>query len=205
MTEESTQTDVTETVETVDATVKPEKTKQIVKELKIRDQNDAILELRRENEKLRKTLDETSTKRAEELANQKLEALRAEVEEKANRSAESLLEQRLAKMEEDARSRLVKSELKAAAHRAGVIDWEDAYEILKRNDLKLVEFTDDGEVANAAEIIAAMKTKKAHLFADISTASTARTPAHREVAVEKSALTMNAAEYAIAKAKLLRM
>ena len=201
MTDEA-QTENHDTVETVVET----KSEQTAKEPKIRDPQDYNLELRRENAKLRKTLEELSASKAEELANQKLEALRHDVESKAKQEAESLLEQRLAKMEQDTRNRLMKAELKAAAERAGVVDWEDLYAILSKSELKSVEFNDDGEVTNAAEIIGQLKERKSHLFKTVTTASSAKVPSTKmETPKEKSALTMSKDEYAKAKARLAQM
>lgn len=199
----------TETEQSEKPPVEPEKiekTEKTEKGPKIRDMNDAILELRRENEKLRKTLDETSAAKAEELSNQKLEALRASTEETAQKNAEKLVETRLAAIEEASKARLVKAELKGAAQRAGVVDFDDLYEILKKQDLAKVEFGDDGEVTNAGDIIAQLKEKKAHLFSGVSTASSERTPNTRETPkTDKAALAMSKEEYARGKARLARM
>lgn len=190
----------------VETEVKPDKVEKTDKAPKIRDMNDAILELRRENEKLRKTLDETSAAKAEELSNQKLEALRASTEETAQKNAEKLVETRLAVIEEAARARLVKAELKGAAQRAGVVDFDDLYEILKKKDLAAVEFGEDGEVINAGDIIAQLKEKKAHLFSGVSTASSERSPITREAPrPDRAALAMSKEEYARGKARLARM
>ena len=43
-----------------------------------------------------------------------------------------MVEKRLAEIEEAARARLVKSEIRAHAMRAGVIDFDDLYDILQR-------------------------------------------------------------------------
>lgn len=190
-------TDETEVEPTKSVETEP-KVKQSVTKTVIRDTEDYVLELRKENEKLRKTLDEQSTSKAEELSNLKLETLRTETEEKATAKAEKLLEKRLAELEDASRQRLVKAELRAHAMKASVIDFDDLYDILKRGDLKKIEFDDDGEVTNAGAIIAEMKQKKAHLFAGVNTTSVDRAPTTKERAnsVDKIALTMSDEEYA---------
>ena len=180
---------------------KPRQTR--VREPQIRDRDDYLLKLREENEKLRKTLDEQTATRAEEMANQKLEQLRTETEKKATERAEKLLDRRLAELEEANRSRLVKAELKAHALRLGVIDFDDVYTILAR-DLSKVEFDDEGDVRNAGEIITELKTRKPHLFAGVSTSSSERAPATRmDRQVEKPALTMSDEEFERSLARLI--
>lgn len=176
-------------------------------ELKIRDANDAIKQLRKENEKLRKTLDEQAAAKAEKMSDEKLATLRQETEEQATAKAERLIEKRLAEMEKVGRDRVAKSELKGFALKAGVIDFDDVYEILKRGDLKKIEFDDDGEVVNAGQIIADIKQAKPHLFGGVSTSSTERAPQGRSQppADDKPALRMNREDYERGKRALDRM
>jgi hypothetical protein len=185
-----------------DPSDKPEPT-----EPKIRDPNDAIRQLRKENEKLRKTLDEQAAERAEKMSDEKLETLRKDTEEKATAKAEKMIDKRLAEMEEAARARVAKSELKGFALRAGVIDFDDVYEILKRGDLQKIEFDEDGEVENAGQIIADLKQKKPHLFAGVNTSSTER--AHhgksQPPADDKPALRMSKEEFERGRRALSRM
>lgn len=188
------------TVETVE---KP-KIEVKVKEPKNRD-HEAILELRKENERLRKTMDEQSTARAEELSNKKLEDLRVATEASAQQNAEKIVAQRLKEIEEATKVRLVKAELKAHALKANVVDWEDLYLVLQK-DLKSIEFDQDGEVSNAGDLITSVKNKKPHLFAGVNTTSTERSPVTREAAKnEKPALKMSKDEYERAKLRLARM
>jgi hypothetical protein len=197
--------DPSDTVETVHTKTKPVVETKVVKEPKIRDANDAILELRKENERLRKTMEEQSTVRAEELANKKLDDLRASTEAAATKNAEKLIEQRLQDAEQANRARLIKAELKAQALRANVVDWEDLYLILAK-DLQSIEFDADGDVKNAAELIANIKGSKPYLFGGINTSSTERTPQTREASKdEKPALTMSREDYERGKTRLARM
>lgn len=195
-------------VETAPATEEP--VQKPARAPRIRDHEQYILELRRENERhrgenerLRKTLDEQAAQRAEELANQKLENMRHEAEEKATKKAETLLEKRLSEMQEANKQRLIKTELRAHAMRAGVIDFDDVYTILHR-DLGKIEFDDDGEVTNAGDIITELKSRKPHLFAGVNTSSTERAPKTRmEQKQEKPALTMSDEEFERSLAQLI--
>lgn len=170
------------------------------KEPEIRDPNDAILELRRENERLRKTLEEASEAKAQEMAEQRIK----EAEERAKAEAQKLLDDRLKEMDRQAKNRVMKAELKAQATRAGVVDFDDLYEILKRDALSKVQFSDDGDVINAGELIAELKQAKPYLFTGVSTSSATVPPeaAKPSGKPEKVALKMSRAEYEASKLKL---
>lgn len=171
------------------------------KKLDVRDPDDAILALRKENENLRKKLEEAADSKAREMAEEQIKQAKKE----ATEAAEKKLEARLAEVDALTKARLVKSELKAAAIRAGVIDFGDLYAIM-HGDLGKIEIDADGEVTNAHELIADIKAKKAHLFGGVSTSSTTTPPATtRQQEVEKAALTMTPAEYKKARAKLIMM
>lgn len=75
-----------------------------------------------------------------------------EREKKAREQAEAALT--------GARARIGKSELKLAAKEAGIIDPDDAIAHLGGK----LEFDDDGEPKNVAELVAGLKQAKAHLF-----------------------------------------
>jgi hypothetical protein len=172
-----TDTPITEAV-VVETTETVSKPKDVSREPVIRDSNDAIKQLRKENERLRKTLDETSAARAEEIANKKLEELRIEVETKANTAARQLLEERLTEIDTFNKARLIKMALRAEAQKAGVVDFDDLYVVMKPK-LETVAFDADGDVSNAVDLIAEFKVNKPHLFAGMSTASTAKAPPDR--------------------------
>jgi soluble cytochrome b562 len=135
-----------------------------------------IKELRKENAKYRLMLKETNDTRAEELANQKLEALRAEVEAKANSTAKEIMEKELAERDRVSKARQVKQELRHHAERAGVSDFNDLFEIMSKDLDSKVKFSNDGEVKNASELIAEIKAAKPYLFVQSNTSSNAEQP-----------------------------
>lgn len=170
----------------------------------IRDHEDAILELRRENERLRKSLEDASEEKAQKIAEERI----AKAKEEARTDAQKLLDERVAEMEKANRNRLMKAELKAHAQKAGVVDFDDLFAVMTRADtLSKIEFSDDGEVMNAGQIIADLKDSKPHFFGGVSTSSTAQVPAAaaRPAKPEKIALKMSHAEYMAARAKLGRI
>ena len=72
-----------------------------------------------------------------------------------------------------AQQKAVNADLKVAAKDAGAVDPSDVLALLDRSKLKL---NDDGDVTNAAELMADLKKTKPHLFGSASTSSTAKTP-----------------------------
>ena len=166
----------------------------------IDDPDDAILELRKENEKLRKKLEADSTAKAEKMAEERIKTAKAE----AVADAQAKLDERIVEMEERAKARVLKSELKAAAVRAGVVDFDDLFVIMQK-DLKKVEYNDDGDIANANEMIAEVKKTKAHLFTGVNTSSTTTAPQARPHVVDKPALQMSKDDYDRAKQRLNTM
>ena len=165
---------------------KPRTTKPVIK-----DSDDAILELRRENERLRKRFDKDSEERAEKLAVERIETAKREAKE----DAQKLLDAHKAEIDEKSRARIMKTELKAAATRAGVIDFDDLFDIMKRDTLKKLDWDADGDITNANDLIAEMKDKKAHLFGGVSTSSTMPAPSVREQKGDKLATEMDKKEY----------
>ena len=83
------------------------------------------------------------------------------------------LERRLAEVEQAARSRVVRAELKAEAVRAGMIDLDG----LKLLDTGKVRMNEAGEVEGAAALIREMRRAKPWLFAAASSSSVAQAPA----------------------------
>ena len=73
------------------------------------------------------------------------------------RARAELLERRLAEAEKEAKSRLIRAELKVEAVRAGMIDLDG----LKLLDLDGVKFTEDGDLENAAQLMVQFRTGKA--------------------------------------------
>jgi hypothetical protein len=112
--------------------------------------------------------------------------------------AESL-ERRLAETEHEARARVVRAELKVEAVRAGIVDLDG----LKLLDLKNVELTSDGELANAGELMVQLKRAKPWLFG--GTSSSSRTyPPPAQPPRQKLANEMTDDEYRAARAAILK-
>lgn len=170
---------------------------------RIRNSEEYMMELRRENTKLRKTLEEQSAQKAEEIAEQRLAQLREETQQKAEEKAQQLLEKKLKELEDQNRSRLIRAELKAHAMKAGVIDFDDLFQVMGK-DLEKVELSDSGEVINAAELIADLKQRKSHFFAGVNTASTQPTPKVQQTVEEKPVTKLSEEEYRQQKSAFLR-
>lgn len=109
------------------------------------------------------------------------------------------LEQQLAKVEQESRARVVRAELKVEAVRAGIIDLDG----LKLLDTTNVEFTAEGEVANAAQLVAQLRRAKPWLFGSASS-SNPTNPPPAQPPRQKLATEMTDAEYRAARAAILR-
>jgi hypothetical protein len=109
------------------------------------------------------------------------------------------LEQRLADSERQARGRIVRAELKVEAVRAGIVDLDG----LKLLDLEHVELTPEGELANAAELMAQLRRAKPWLFGAASSSSPA-SPPPAQPPRQKSATEMTDEEYRAARAAILK-
>jgi hypothetical protein len=112
--------------------------------------------------------------------------------------AESL-ERRLAEIEHEAQARVVRAELKVEAVRAGIVDLDG----LKLLDLKNVELTSDGELCNAAELVAQLRRAKPWLFGGTSSSSRANPPPAQPPR-QKLATEMTDNEYRAARAAILK-
>jgi hypothetical protein len=112
--------------------------------------------------------------------------------------AESL-ERRLAEIEHEAQARVVRAELKVEAVRAGIVDLDG----LKLLDLKNVELTSDGELANAAELVVQLRRAKPWLFGGTSSSSRA-SPPPAQPPRQKLATEMTDNEYRAARAAILK-
>ena len=109
------------------------------------------------------------------------------------------LEARLAEMEQRTTQRLVQSELKSHALRAGLIDL-DALKIIDANTLKLDE---DGNLADAAKLIADLRRTKPYLFGAANSSTPQSAPPTTQPEAKK-ATQMTHAEWQAARAELLR-
>lgn len=98
-----------------------------------------------------------------------------------------------------AQQRAVNADLKIAAKEAGASDLADVLALLPRDKLKI---SDDGDVTNAAEIMAEFKKAKPHLFGATSTSSAAPSP--KTEATAKTAAEMTEAEWRTARESIRR-
>jgi hypothetical protein len=115
------------------------------------------------------------------------------------RAHAELLERRLADAENDARARIVHAELKVEAVRAGIVDLDG----LKLLDTAAAQVGQDGEVKNAAELIAQFRRAKPWLFGGSSSSSSANPPPAQPPR-QKLATEMTDAEYRAARAAILK-
>ena len=119
--------------------------------------------------------------------------------EAARNEAEAKIAEAHAKATETltkAQQKAVNADLRLAAKDAGAVDIGDVLALVDRSKLKL---SADGDVENAAELIAEMKTAKPHLFGVATTGSTTRPPPKKETAPTK-ATEMTPEEYTKARA-----
>ncbi|HTQ70967.1 MAG TPA: phage scaffolding protein [Acidocella sp.] len=122
--------------------------------------------------------------------------------ERARAEAEAKIAEANAKAAETmtkAQERAVTADLKVAAREAGAVDISDALKLLDRSKLKI---NDDGDVENAAELLAELKKAKPYLFGDAKTSSTAEPP-RPKAGDGKKATEMTKEEYAAARAAML--
>ncbi len=115
------------------------------------------------------------------------------------RARAEALEHKLAETERQARDRVISAELKVAAIRAGIVDLDG----LKLLDLKDLELTPEGEVANAAQLLAQLRRAKPWLFSGPSSSSPA-SPPPAQPPKPKLATEMTDDEYRAARAAILK-
>lgn len=94
-----------------------------------------------------------------------------------------------------ANDRVLRSELKAAALKAGMIDLDG----LKLADLATVKLKDDGSIDGAEAMLEALKKTKPYLFGAVSNTSNTQTPPDPNKPAAKKASEMTDAEYAAAR------
>lgn len=109
------------------------------------------------------------------------------------------LERRLTETEQEARMRIVRAELKVEAVRAGMVDLDG----LKLLDIKDVELTSDGELADAAGLMTHLKRAKPWLFGGTSSSSPANPPPVQPPR-QKLATEMTDDEYRAARTAILK-
>jgi hypothetical protein len=106
----------------------------------------------------------------------------------------------LADSQAKANERLIRAELKAEALRAGMIDLDG----LKLIDLADVGLNHNGEVADAAAILAKLKRAKPWLFGNVASSSAAANPPRPEPPRMRHASELSHEEWLAARAALLR-
>jgi hypothetical protein len=109
------------------------------------------------------------------------------------------LEKQLSELQRETQARLIMSELKSEALRAGIVDLDG----LRLADTSGVKVEQDGVVSGAATAIAELRRRKAWLFGAGSSSSAAAVPVAQQPA-QKSALQMTEQEYRAARAALLK-
>lgn len=113
--------------------------------------------------------------------------------EQARKDAEAKIAEATTKANETltkAQQKAVNADLRLAAKEAGAVDMADVLALVPRDKLKV---NAEGDVENAAEVLAEMKAAKPHLFSVTSTSSTSKTPP-REPGKAKHASEMTQAE-----------
>lgn len=117
------------------------------------------------------------------------------------RLEETLIEAPAAELAQVAalRARLVQAELRTAAARAGMIDLDG----IKLVDSAGLSVNDQGELAEAPEIMARLRQEKPWLFGRGSSSSPAVAP-RATPPKPKTAMEMSVEEWRIARAELLR-
>ncbi|MFD2271402.1 phage scaffolding protein [Undibacterium arcticum] len=98
-----------------------------------------------------------------------------------------------------ASERILRAELKVKAKEAGLIDMDG----LKLADLSKVSLKDDGSIDGADALFAGLKEAKPYLFG-AANSSTPITPPPTTPPAQKLVKDMTPAEYAVAKAALLK-
>lgn len=131
----------------------------------------------------------------------------AKTAEQAKADAEKAAAERIKQIETEAGEKLTKAQqsavranLRVAAKEAGAADPNDMLALIPADKLKV---NDEGEIENAAELMAELKKAKPYLFGAASTSSTAKPP-NNDPPKPKSALEMTDAEYRAKRAELTK-
>lgn len=132
--------------------------------------------------------------------------LKAQEQEQLRKAAEDAAaktkadsEAAIAKARTDADARVIRSEVRAEAVKAGMIDLDG----IKLLDLSKLKLDDDGNVVGVAELIEAAKKAKPYLFGDASTSSQQKPPKAGDKK-PKLATEMTPEEYKAARAAAVR-
>jgi len=115
------------------------------------------------------------------------------------RTRAELLERKLNEFQLQSDTRLVRAEMKVEAIRAGMIDLDG----LSLLDLSAIKLNGTGEIDDAPGLMARFKKAKPWLFGTLSSSSTQSAPPVQPPR-QKHATEMTNAEYAVARAALLK-
>lgn len=115
------------------------------------------------------------------------------------RTRAELLERKLNEIQLQSDTRLVRAEMKVEAIRAGMIDLDG----LSLLDLSAIKLNEKGEIDDAPGLMARFKKVKPWLFGTPSSSSTQSAPPVQPPR-QKHATEMTNAEYAVARAALLK-
>jgi hypothetical protein len=115
------------------------------------------------------------------------------------RTRAELLERKLDEFQLQSDTRLVRAEMKVEAVRAGMIDLDG----LSLLDLSAIKLNEKGEIDDAPGLMARFKKAKPWLFGMPSSSSTQSAPPVQPPR-QKHATEMTNAEYAVARAALLK-
>ena len=115
------------------------------------------------------------------------------------RARASELERQLQERSAEAEARVMRSELKSEAVRAGMIDLDG----LKLIDVADIKLDDEGNIAGGAGLMAKLKREKPWLFASLSSSSVALAPPSQP-SRPRLATEMSLDEWRTARSELLR-
>lgn len=115
------------------------------------------------------------------------------------RTRASELERQLQERSAEAEARIVRSELKSEAVRAGMIDLDG----LKLVDITHVKLDENGNVAGGASLMAKLRRDKPWLFVSVSSSSVASAPPSQP-SRPRLATEMSLEEWRAARSELLR-
>lgn len=118
-----------------------------------------------------------------------------EAAEKASKDADG----KVTAAEKAANDRILRSELKAHAVKAGLVDLD----ALKLADLSKVKLNDQGEVEGAEDLFKGLKEAKPYLFGQASTSTPATPPASTPPAATNAKTITDPGQYAASKSQFL--
>ncbi len=135
-------------------------------------------------------------KSSEHISDEDNAAAMAELRERAD-----MLERQLADLQRHTETRLLRSEMKAEALRAGMVDLDG----LKLLDLPALKLNDQGEIDGASALMQEFRKSKPWLFTSVAQSSSSpSSPPPALPPKQKLATEMTDAEYRAARAAILK-